>query len=75
MPLTRLAATALDRIGPQRRRSLMPWMEYAGNDLICYRAAEPIDLVALQTALWQPLVDWAATEHGARLAVCTGVCR
>lgn len=73
MPLTRLAATALDRIGQHRAAVVDALAEYAGNDLICYRADDPIDLVALQTALWQPLVDWAALACGARLAVCGGV--
>jgi chaperone required for assembly of F1-ATPase len=73
MPLTRLAATALDRIGTHRAAVVDALAEYAGSDLICYRADDPLDLVALQTALWQPLVDWAAEACGARLAVCAGV--
>jgi chaperone required for assembly of F1-ATPase len=73
MPLTRLAATALDRIGTHRAAVVDALAEYAGSDLICYRADDPLDLVALQTALWQPLVDWAAEACGARLAVCVGV--
>ena len=73
MPLTRLAATALDRIGSHRAAIVDALMDYAGNDLICYRAAEPSDLVALQTALWQPLIEWAARICETRMAVCTGV--
>ncbi|MBK8209926.1 MAG: ATPase [Rhodospirillales bacterium] len=73
MPLTRLAATALDRIGPYRAAVVDALAEYAGSDLICYRAEDPLELVALQTALWQPLVDWAAQACGAQLAVCAGV--
>ena len=73
MPLTRLAATALDRIGPQRAAVIGALLDYAASDMICYRAAEPIDLVALQTELWQPLVEWLAAVHGARLTVSTGI--
>lgn len=73
MPLTRLAATALDRIGPYRAAVVDSLAEYAGSDLICYRAEDPLELVALQTALWQPLVDWTAQACGAQLAVCAGV--
>lgn len=73
MPLTRLAATALDRIGPQRAAVTRALMEYVASDMICYRAAEPIDLVALQIKLWQPLVEWLAAVHGARLTVCAGI--
>lgn len=73
MPLTRLAATALDRIGAQRAAIIDALMEYAGNDLVCYRAGEPPDLVALQVTLWQPLIEWAAQKCGARMAVATSV--
>ncbi|MFO1145884.1 MAG: ATP12 family protein [Rhodospirillales bacterium] len=73
MPLTRLAATALDRIGAHRPAIIDALMDYASNDLICYRAAEPPDLVALQAALWQPLIEWAAQKCGARMGVATGV--
>jgi chaperone required for assembly of F1-ATPase len=73
MPLTRLAVTALDRTRPRRDAVIRALMEYVETDMVCYRAAEPVDLVALQTTLWQPLVEWLATEHGARLQVCTGV--
>lgn len=73
MPLTRLAATALDRIGAHRAAIVDALMEYAGNDLICYRVAGPPDLVALQTALWQPLIEWAAKKCGTRMAVAADV--
>lgn len=73
MPLTRLAATAIDRISANRAAVVEGLAEYAGSDLVCYRAEDPLELVALQTALWQPLVDWAAQACGARFAVCAGV--
>ncbi len=73
MPLTRLAATALDRIAAQRDAIVAALVEYGSSDLICYRAAEPAELVALQNALWQPLIDWAANSCGARMTVSAGV--
>src|SRR4029077_9585853 len=41
--------------------------------LLCYRAGEPESLVARQSALWQPLLDWAAERYGARLSVANGM--
>ena len=73
MPIMRLAATAIDRIGHQRDAVVTQTAAYGGTDLLCYRAAEPPALVARQAEIWQPLLDWAAEEYGARLAVVNGV--
>jgi chaperone required for assembly of F1-ATPase len=73
MPLTRLAATAFDRMAACRPQVIEALAAYAAHDLLCYRAEEPDDLVALQAAVWQPLVDWAADRWGARLLIAGGV--
>ena len=73
MPMTQLASTALDRIGPERATILEQLTRFADTDLLCYRADFPRDLVDRQTARWQPLLDWAAEALGARLAVTAGV--
>jgi chaperone required for assembly of F1-ATPase len=73
MPLTRLAATAVDKIGPRRQAIVDAVVGYAANDLLCYRADSPKDLVALEDRTWQPLLDWAAARWGARLTVGAGV--
>jgi chaperone required for assembly of F1-ATPase len=73
MPLTRLAATAAERMGGRRRAVVKVVVGYAGSDLLCYRAASPDELVAKQRSAWQPLLDWAAERWGARLAVVAGV--
>lgn len=73
MPMTQLASTALDRVGPERAHMLSQLMNYAGTDLLCYRAEIPADLVARQTAAWQPLLDWAAQTLDAPLATTTGL--
>ena len=41
MPLTRLAATAIDRVAPQRDAIIRQIANYAGTDLVCYRADAP----------------------------------
>ncbi|HEX3863491.1 MAG TPA: ATP12 family protein [Stellaceae bacterium] len=73
MPLTRLAATAIDRTGPQRPGVIAEVAGYAGTDLLCYRADHPPALAARQHAEWQPLIDWASSRYDAGLAVTTGI--
>jgi chaperone required for assembly of F1-ATPase len=73
MPLTRLAATALDRTSEQRDKVVAEVAGYAGTDLVCYRADYPPTLVARQQAAWQPLIDWAMLRFDAPLAVTSGV--
>ena len=72
LPLTRLAATGLDRVTSQRARVVDDAAKYAASDMLCYRATDPTSLVKRQTEIWQPLLDWAAERYGATLAVVTG---
>lgn len=73
LPLTRLAATGLDRVPGQREQVIDDTAKYAGSDLLCYRASAPSSLVERQRNTWQPLLDWAAERYGARLAVVEGM--
>lgn len=73
MPLTRLAATAIDRTSPQRDQTVAETANYAGTDLVCYRADHQPALAARQQALWQPLIDWATLRFDAPLTVTAGV--
>ena len=73
MPLTRLAATAIDRTAEKRAEIVAEIAAYAGTDLVCYRAAHPPALAARQDAVWQALIDWAAGRYDAGLAVTVGI--
>jgi chaperone required for assembly of F1-ATPase len=73
MPLTRLAATAIDRTGAQRDLVVAETANYAGTDLVCYHADHPPALAARQQAEWQPLLDWAMLRYDAGLAVTHGI--
>lgn len=73
MPLTRLAATAIDRTALLRRQVVEEVANYADTDLVCYRADHPPILAARQHAVWQPLIDWAMVRYDAALAVTSGV--
>jgi len=72
MWLTKLANTAIDRVAGQEEHVIGEILAYA-NDLLCYRAAAPPDLVARQNEGWNPLLEWAAERHGARLLTRVGI--
>lgn len=73
MPLTRLAATAIDRTAFQRDQVVAETANFAGTDLVCYRADHQPTLAARQQAIWQPLIDWATLRFDAPLTVTVGV--
>ena len=73
MPLTQVAATALDRVAPDIAAYARNIAAYGETDLVCYRANSPQTLVARQSEAWQPLVDWVADTFTAPLAVTGGV--
>lgn len=73
VPLTRLAGTAQERILPDPAPVAAGIARYGESDLLCYRAPHPQPLIVRQARAWQPLLDWAAHEYGARLRVAEGV--
>lgn len=73
MPLTRLANSAIDGVASQMTEVEADALNYAGSDLICYRAGSPESLVALQEAAWSPLISFAKDRLGARLVLAEGV--
>ncbi|MFV0512651.1 MAG: ATP12 family chaperone protein [Jhaorihella sp.] len=73
MPLTRSANAAIDKVGPQHGEVAAMLAAYGDTDLLCYRAETPQALSARQDAQWNPVLDWAETALGARLAVHRGV--
>jgi chaperone required for assembly of F1-ATPase len=74
LPLTRLANTAIDRCaGADRAALLAALLRYADSELICHFAESPEPLAARQRAQWQPLLDWAGADLGARLVSVAGV--
>lgn len=73
MPLTRLASTAIDRMPAQRQAAIDQVVAYADTDLVCYRAAEPFELVQRQQHTWQPMLDWVSGTYGVRLTVTTSI--
>lgn len=73
MPATRLANSALDGVAGALAETRADIVRYAGSDLLCYRAEEPAELISLQAAAHDPVLDWASEVLGARFAVGQGV--
>jgi len=73
MPLTRLVNSALDGVAAEIDAVFDDIVNYAGTDLLCYRAASPQSLVDAQAAKWDPVLYWAAEALGARFILAEGV--
>jgi chaperone required for assembly of F1-ATPase len=73
MPMTGFANATIDRVLPALGDFRAQIAAYGGSDLFCYRAAEPPDLVALQAASWDPLLDWARSRFDVSFAVTSGI--
>jgi chaperone required for assembly of F1-ATPase len=73
MPITGFANAAIDRVGPERVTFIDAIADYAGSDCFCYRAQDQDDLLAQQSAIWDPWLDWARNRYGVEFVLVTGV--
>ena len=73
MPMTRAANSAIEKVSPQFDAVADMLGAYGGTDLLSYRAAEPDRLHDRQKDAWDPLLDWVADAHDARLDVTRGL--
>ncbi|MEG6509784.1 ATP12 family protein [Methyloligella sp. 2.7D] len=73
MPLTRLANTAIDGVSAMEEAVLEDILNFAGTDLLCYRASGPDGLIAKQQEIWDPVLGWIAQRYGAEFALAEGV--
>jgi chaperone required for assembly of F1-ATPase len=73
LPLTRLAATAQDRVAMGRSEIIEQLTRYGLNDLLCYRAADNPALAAREHTTWQPWVDWANQKFNITLTLVAGI--
>ncbi|QXT37026.1 ATPase [Sphingomonas sanguinis] len=73
MPLTGLANAAIDRIGADPAPFADGLARYAESDLLCYRADTPLELVARQDAVWNPLFDWARDRYDVHFTLVAGI--
>jgi chaperone required for assembly of F1-ATPase len=65
MPLTKLANTAIDRATAEKSKISAEIVEFAGSDMVCYRAESPEGLVLRQTIHWDPIIAWARSDLNA----------
>jgi chaperone required for assembly of F1-ATPase len=73
MPLTGLTNAAIDRIAPDPAAFARGLAVYGESDLLCYRAERPDSLVARQTVLWDPILDWARGRFDVAFVLTAGV--
>jgi len=73
MPTTRLANSAIDGVADALAATRAAIANYAAADLVCYRAAAPEALVALQAAAYDAVLAWARDTLGAGLVTTVGV--
>ncbi|GGD24648.1 ATP12 family chaperone protein [Sinisalibacter lacisalsi] len=73
MPLTRTVNSAIDKVSAQHAEIGAMIAAYGETDLLCYRAEAPEGLVDRQAKAWDPFLDWAAIQLGARLRATTGI--
>jgi chaperone required for assembly of F1-ATPase len=73
MPLTGLSNAAIERIPTDPAVFAANLAAYAESDLLCYRAEEPADLVARQSATWDPPLAWASQRYDVHFQVVAGI--
>jgi len=73
MPCTKTANAAIDKVAVQHAEVADMLAAYGDCDLLCYRADSPQELVERQSAVWDPMLDWAEDALGARLQPRTGI--
>ena len=73
MPLTRIANSVIDGVKGREEAVIGDILNYAGADLLCYRAEGPKGLLAQQTKHWDPIVAWAKHDLGAPMRLAEGM--
>lgn len=73
MPATRLAKAAIDVLPAARVDLARRVTDYAGDDLLCYFADAPAELVRRQQAVWGPILAWAEGDLGLVFCRASGI--
>lgn len=73
MPLTQFTCAVIDYTHAFRQDVEAETVAYATTDLLCYRAAEPEELVKRQKAAWDKWLDWAQTRYDIRMQLTQGI--
>lgn len=73
MIVTRLANTVVDRVRGDEQRIIAELCDFAGSDLVCYRAGSPDPLVARQSMHWDQVLDWVKAMHNVQFSCVEGI--
>lgn len=73
MPLSKLANVAHDHVGTAKAATAGELVRFASGDVLCFRVAQPLALQELQAKKFDPWLDWAEQEFGARLGTTTNL--
>ncbi len=73
MPITKLINTAIDGVASDPQAVLDDVLRFSSSDLLCYRADAPEELVERQSQRWDPIIEWAASDLGARFILIEGI--
>jgi len=73
MPITRLVNAAIDGVSVGSEAVKEDIVRFAGSDLLCYRAENPVELVERQASNWDPLLVWVNTCLDAGFLVQRGI--
>jgi len=73
MPLLRLSNTVIDGVAVNRDEVMNAILRFGENDLLCYRAHQPPELVKRQAEGWNPMLDWARQRLSAHMRVVDGI--
>ncbi|MBU0859673.1 MAG: ATP12 chaperone family protein [Alphaproteobacteria bacterium] len=73
MPLTQILTTTIDRVIPMRDEISAQVLNYLDTDLVCYLAAGPEVVVAVQAEQWDPVRAWFMSRFGVSLLTTTAL--
>ena len=73
MILTRLANSAVDSVSVHHGAVIDEIASFGETDLLCYRAAEPVELREQQEQRWAPLLAWLFQSKGVALRATDNV--
>ena len=68
-----LLSTAIDRVCEEKNSYINDIINFIDTDLICYRADNPIDLVAHQNKHWDPIISLIEKYINSKVSVFKGV--
>jgi len=66
---TRLANSAADAVAPREAEVVDEITGFAASDLLCYRAASPVELAAEQARYWDPVLAFILRRYDAPFEV------